>query len=160
MAAALGTDLARGLTSEEVAARLCRTEFNALDVGTGSGILAIALAKLGAKQVLALDVDPVALKVARENLRCNRVQEAVRLSEARLGRIRKTFPVVVANLTAETIIDLAGPLKSRVAPEGFLILSGILNPKTQEVIDQLTPDFGLIRRKREKEWMTLLLRRK
>jgi ribosomal protein L11 methylase PrmA len=63
-------------------------------------------------------------------------------------------------LTAETIIDLAGPLKSRVAPEGFLILSGILNPKTQEVIDQLTPDFGLIRRKREKEWMTLLLRRK
>jgi ribosomal protein L11 methyltransferase len=145
---------------EEVAARLCRTEFNALDVGTGSGILAIALAKLGAKQVLALDVDPVALKVARENLRCNRVQEAVRLSEARLGRIRKTFPVVVANLTAETIIDLAGPLKSKVAPEGFLILSGILNPKTQEVIDQLTPDFGLIRRKREKEWMTLLLRRK
>ena len=145
---------------EEVAARLRGTEFNALDVGTGSGILAIALIKLGAKEVLALDVDPVALKVARENLRCNHVQEAVHLSEAKLGRIRRSFRVVVANLTAETIIDLAGPLKDKVALDGFLILSGILNPKTQQVIDQLAPDFRVIRRKREKEWTTLLLRRR
>lgn len=145
---------------EEVAARLRGTEFNALDVGTGSGILAIALVKLGAKELLALDVDPVALKVARENLRCNYVEKNVHLSEAKLGRIRRSFPVVVANLTAETIIDLAGPLKGKVATKGFLILSGILNPKAEQVIDQFAPDFRVMRRKREKEWMTLLLRRR
>jgi ribosomal protein L11 methyltransferase len=145
---------------EEVAARLRGTEFKALDVGTGSGILAIALVKLGAKEVLALDVDPVALKVARENLRCNHVQEAVRLSAAKLGRIRRSFRVVVANLTAETIIDLSGALKGKVAPKGFLILSGILNPKSQQVIDQFAPDFRIMRRKLEKEWMTLLLCRR
>ncbi|HEY7316771.1 MAG TPA: 50S ribosomal protein L11 methyltransferase [Candidatus Binatia bacterium] len=145
---------------EEVAARLRGAKFTALDVGTGSGILAIALVKLGAKQVLALDRDPVALKVARENLRCNHVLENVRLSEATLIRVRRSFPVVVANLTAETIIDLAGPLKSKVAPKGFLILSGILNPKSQAVIDQLAADFKVMKRKREKEWLTLLLRRR
>ena len=88
-----------------------------------------------------MDVDPVALKVARENLRCNHVQEKIHLSEAKLSRIRKSFPVVVANLTAETIIDLAEALESKVAPKGFLILSGILNPKTQQVIDQFAARF-------------------
>jgi ribosomal protein L11 methyltransferase len=145
---------------EKVAAQIRGTEFSALDVGTGSGILAIALVKLGAKRVLALDVDPVALKAARENLCCNHVQKNVHLSEAKLSRIRRSFPVVVANLTAETIINLAKALGSKVAPEGFLILSGILNPKTQQVIDQFAQDFKVMRRKREKEWMTLLLRRR
>jgi ribosomal protein L11 methyltransferase len=88
------------------------------------------------------------------------VQKNVHLSEAKLSRIRKSFPVVVANLTAETIIDFAGTLGSKVAPKGFLILSGILNPKTQQVIDQFEADFKVMRRKREKEWMTLLLRRR
>ena len=145
---------------EQVAALFRGTEFSALDLGTGSGILAIALAKLGARKVWAVDVDPVALKVARENLLCNHVQEKIHLSEAKLRRIRKSFPVVVANLTAETIIDLAGSLENRVAAKGFLILSGILNPKAKQVINQFAADFKVMRRKREKEWVTLLLRRR
>ena len=145
---------------EQVAALFRGTEFSALDVGTGSGILAIALVKLGARKVWAVDVDPVALKVARENLLCNHVQEKIHLSEAKLRRIRKSFPVVVANLTAETIIDLAGSLENRVAAKGFLILSGILNPKAKQVINQFAADFEVMRRKREKEWVTLLLRRR
>jgi ribosomal protein L11 methyltransferase len=145
---------------EKVAALLRETGFAALDVGTGSGILAIALVKLGASRVWAVDTDPVALKVAGENLRCNRVQDKIQLSGTQLSRMRKSFPVVVANLTAETIIDLAEALEKRVAPRGFLILSGILMPKAKQVIDQFAAKFSVMRRKQEKEWVTLLLRRR
>jgi ribosomal protein L11 methyltransferase len=145
---------------EKVAASFHGSKFNALDVGTGSGILAIALAKLGASRVWAIDTDPVALKVAGENLRCNQVQDKIQLSGSQLSRIRKSFPVVVANLTAETIIDLAETLEKRVAPQGFLIISGILNPKTKQVINQFAANFTVAKRKQEKEWMTLLLRRR
>jgi len=145
---------------EKVAASFRGTGFNALDVGTGSGILAIALAKLGANRVWAVDTDPVALKVAGENLRCNSVQDKIQLSGSQVSRIRKSFPVVVANLTAETILDLAAALEKRVAPQGFLVLSGILNQKTKQVINQFAANFRVTRRKREKEWVTLLLRRR
>jgi ribosomal protein L11 methyltransferase len=137
------------------------TAFTALDVGTGSGILAIALAKLGAKKIWALDNDPVAVKVARENLEINDVESSIALSGKKLREIRKMFPLVVANLTAETIIDLAADLFRRVAPKGFLVLSGILNSKAAGVIHRLAPDgFRVVRRRKEKEWTTLLLRRK
>jgi len=145
---------------EKVAASFRGTGFNALDVGTGSGILAIALAKLGANRVWAVDTDPVALKVAGENLRCNSVRDKIQLSGSQVSRIRKSFPVVVANLTAETILDLAAALEKRVAPHGFLVLSGILNQKTKQVINQFAANFRVTRRKREKEWVTLLLRRR
>jgi ribosomal protein L11 methyltransferase len=145
---------------EEAALSFKGWPFRALDVGTGSGILAIAAAKLGAEEVLALDNDPQALKVARENLRCNAVQGKVRLSGTNLSRIRKLFPVVVANLTGETIIDLNRPLARRVAPKGFLILSGILSPKSEDIASHFGAAFKTLRRKREKEWMTILLRRR
>ncbi|HEY6368068.1 MAG TPA: 50S ribosomal protein L11 methyltransferase [Candidatus Binatia bacterium] len=145
---------------EKVAPSFHERGVRVLDVGTGSGILAIALAKSGAKRVLAVDVDPLALKVARANLRYNGVQKKVHLSGAKLSRIKTRFPVVVANLTAETIIDQAMALEKRVAPRGFLILSGILYQKTKQVVKQFVGGFKVIRRKREKEWVTLLLRRR
>jgi ribosomal protein L11 methyltransferase len=122
--------------------------------------LAIALVKSGAKRVLAVDVDPVALEVARGNLRCNGVEKKVSLSGAKLRRIKALFQVMVANLTAETIIDQARALAKRVAPKGLLILSGISHRKTEQVIKHFAADFKVMRRKREKEWMTLLLRKK
>ena len=145
---------------EQVAPLFHGKGFSALDVGTGSGILAIALAKSGAKRVLAVDVDPLALEVARGNLRCNGVEKKVHLSGAKLSRIKGLVPLVVANLTAETIIDQAIALEKRVAPAGWLILSGILHPKTQQVVKQFAGGFEVIRQKREKEWVTLLLRKK
>jgi ribosomal protein L11 methylase PrmA len=69
--------------------------------------------------------------------------------------------VVVANLTAETILDLAAALQKKVATKGFLILSGIIKPKERTVTARLTKDgFRIVRRKGEKEWVTLLLQRK
>ena len=146
----------------EAAARsLNGKKFSALDVGTGSGILAIALAKLGATKVWALDNDPPALKVAGENLGRNGVAEKVHLSGTKLSRIRSRFSVVVANLTAETILDLAGALESNVAPKGFLILSGIANSRAKGVMRRFcSSGFRVVKRKTGKEWATLLVRRR
>jgi ribosomal protein L11 methyltransferase len=144
---------------ELVADRLQGGEFTGLDVGTGSGILAIALTKLGARKIWAIDNDPVALTVARENLRANGVATRVHLSGSKLSRIKKTFSVVVANLTAETILDLAGLLEKRVARNGYLILSGILHQKDNAITRCFAAKFRPVKRQRTREWVTLLLQR-
>ena len=135
-------------------------KFIALDVGTGAGILAIAMVKLGAQQVWAIDKDAVALQVARENLRANDAWKRVHLSGAEVGALRRSFPVVVANLTGETIVELAGTLEKRVAAKGFLILSGILSQQADRVIRRFHKQFRVVRQKRSREWVTLLLQRK
>ena len=145
---------------EKAVDSLSGAEFNALDVGTGSGILAIALAKLGASAVWAVDNDPVAVKVARKNVRRNGVQKRIRVQATTLNAISYSFSIVVANLTAETILDLAPALETKVAPHGFLILSGILTPNANAIIHRFkSPGFKVAGRKHEKEWTTLLLRR-
>ncbi len=136
-------------------------DFAALDVGTGSGILAIALAKLGARSIWAVDSDPLALKVAEENLSRNGVEKNVHLFGGELSRIRRSFPLAVANLTAETILGLADALANKVKPQGYLILSGILRQQARAVGRRFGAEgFVVLRRKQEKEWVTLLLKRK
>jgi ribosomal protein L11 methyltransferase len=146
---------------EHLAERFDGGELSALDVGTGSGILAIAAAKLGAASVVALDNDPTALKVARGNVRVNRVERRIRLANCRLEKLDESFEVVVANLTAETILDLAAALAERVAADGYLVLSGILQLKAGRVLRRFAPSsFVLLSQRREKEWVTLLLQKK
>jgi ribosomal protein L11 methyltransferase len=145
---------------ELVADRLENGEFTALDVGTGSGILAIALAKLGARTIWAVDNDAVALTVARENLRVNGMAERVHLSASPLSGIKQKFAVVVANLTAETILELAEALEKKVARNGYLILSGILPTKSSAIARRFAVKFKTVKRKRAHEWATLLLQRK
>lgn len=145
---------------EVVAARFGAGKYSALDVGTGSGILAIALALLGAAEIRAIDNDPVAVQVARDNLRANAVARRVRLSSAKLSALKGKFNVVVANLTAETIAELAGDLQKRVAARGFLILSGILHQKAGMIARALAGRLRVVKRKRSREWVTLLLQRK
>ena len=89
---------------EMAATYLPQGKFTALDVGTGSGILAIALTKLDAKEVWAIDNDPVAIAVASVNLRANGAADSFHLMGTLLRSVKKRFAVVVANLTAETII--------------------------------------------------------
>jgi ribosomal protein L11 methyltransferase len=102
-----------------------------LDVGTGSGLLAIAARKLGAGRVLGIDNDPVAVKVAQENAALNGV--ALELGEEPLARLPGSFEVVVANILANTLVDMAADIARRLAPEGVALLSGILAPQADDV---------------------------
>ncbi len=146
---------------EQLAPRFGRGELRALDVGTGSGILAIALVKLGAASVVALDNDPVALKVARANLRANGAAGRVLLARTKLENLSERFGLVVANLTAGTILELAAAFEERVAPGGYLVLSGVLDSQARHVALRFAAArFALLRRRREKEWVTLLLKKK
>lgn len=130
----------------------------ALDVGTGSGILAIALARLGVREVLGLDNDPVALEAARANLELNGVGGAVTLSGARVARVRRRFPLVAANILLETLVGMAASLTRCVAVRGRLVLSGLLHDHVPEAVRRF-PGLRLEQRKDRGEWSTLLLRK-
>jgi len=98
-----------------------------LDLGTGSGILAIAAAKLGAREVLALDTDPLACRIARENARRNGVGCQVRVRHGALAaRAPRGFDLAVANLTARDLAEVLPDLAGRVRPGGLVVLSGLL----------------------------------
>ena len=96
-----------------------------LDFGTGSGILAIAAAKLGAAEVWGIDIDADACAIAAENAAVNGVAERVRIA-AELAAVPGSFDVVVANLLANLLIDVAADIAARVRPGGVAIGAGIL----------------------------------
>ena len=135
-----------------------RTPRKALDVGTGSGVLAIGMARIGVREVLALDNDSVALDAARANLELNGIDGAVTLSDASVARLRRRFPLVVANIILETLVELAGPLGRCVGAGGSLILSGLLRDHVPTVMKRFR-GFRVEGRKDRKEWSTLLLRK-
>jgi ribosomal protein L11 methyltransferase len=103
-----------------------------LDVGCGSGVLSIAAAKLGSHRVEAVDIDPVAVQVTRENASRNGVGLSV--STTPLDDLATSFAIVLANILAEELVRLAHPLVERIAPQGHLILSGILREREAFVI--------------------------
>ena len=102
-----------------------------LDVGTGSGLLAIAASKLGAGRVAGNDNDPIAVRVARENAALNGV--ALELDERPVQLQPGPFDVVLANILANTLVELAPAITAQLAPGGVVLLSGILTPQEEEV---------------------------
>ena len=126
-----------------------------LDVGTGTGILAIAAALLApGSRVVAIDVDPLAVEVARENLAINGVASSIELSVGQPRNLEaQEFGVVVANLTAEVIMDLLADLIRCLADEGRLILSGILIEHSSDVERSLgARGFAVTERRVAGEW--------
>ena len=131
-----------------------------LDLGTGSGILAIAAAKLGASQVLALDINPAAVAVARSNAQANGVSDAVAVTLGTLPKDktwRRNFDLVVANITAQVIDELAEPLVRSLKPQGILIAGGIIEERLEEVSMRLQKEGArIIGVLSDVEWRTIV----
>lgn len=110
-----------------------------IDVGTGSGILSIAAAMLGAKSVRALDLDPVAVDSAKLNVKLNKVQHIVTVSQNNLlDHIDERANIIVANILAEIILRFVDDAYRLLEKDGYFITSGIIQAKKQEVKDGLT----------------------
>jgi ribosomal protein L11 methyltransferase len=132
-----------------------------LDLGCGSGILAIAAAKLGASEVLALDVDPVAVWVARENIIANGVEARVRVEQGSLESALSEplqFDLVLVNILAKVIVEMcAQGLAQVVRPGGRLVAAGIIDEQVSEVRDALeSSGLRVETRRQSTDWVALV----
>ena len=132
-----------------------------IDVGTGSGILAIGAALLGAGHVLAIDIDPDAVKVAAENVQHNHVDHLVSVQQGNLlDRVSDVCDICVANIISDVIISFAAPLMSHIRPSGLFLCSGIVSVRADEVAQALTDaGYEILRRETKGEWTAFLSRR-
>jgi ribosomal protein L11 methyltransferase len=130
-----------------------------LDVGTGSGILAIAAARLGASSVLAMEIDPVAVKAARANVELNGLQRVITVRQGSLPLPEPAqFDLVVANIIARVIAQLAVPLAQAVRAGGLLIASGVIADQAPMVEERLQQaGLRLVQRDVDGDWITLTL---
>lgn len=137
--------------------------FSLLDVGTGSGILALAAARLGAGRVDAFDFDPVSVRVAEENARRNRLAERVNLRRGDVAKLALRGPgydVVCANLTADLLEAHLGRMVARLRPQGVLVLAGILRRQFAAVeLECVRLGFRRVRVEAGGEWRSGSFRR-
>jgi ribosomal protein L11 methyltransferase len=149
---------------------------NVLDVGTGSGVLSIAAAKLGARSVVALDADVSAVTAARENVEMNGVDQQVTVWHGSLpggssvphhfvaGSSLKLlnsghFDLILINILAPVIVSLAPGLAARLAPSGRVVSAGLIESQEPDVREAFqTQGFQIIERAQEKDWVSLVAR--
>jgi ribosomal protein L11 methyltransferase len=128
-----------------------------LDLGTGTGILAIAASKLGYRHIVGVDTDPLAVDAARKNIQDNAVPTVI-ITEGSLSDLKETFDVITANLISGVLVKLAPDLAACMNPGGFAILSGILLGQEEEVIDAMERAGLVLREKfRDNKWVSLVV---
>ena len=132
-----------------------------VDVGTGTGVLAITAAKLGATSVVALDIDPVSVQVAQENVLLNKVQDQVHVRKNDLlSDFTDQVKVISANIIADVIIRLFPDAENIILPGGYLIASGIINTREADVMESAQQyKFKTVARKNSGEWVALCFKR-
>ncbi|MCS7071408.1 MAG: 50S ribosomal protein L11 methyltransferase, partial [Anaerolinea sp.] len=163
MAFGTGTHPTTQLCLEALEARI-QPGAQVLDLGCGSGILAIGAAKLGAHHVLGLDIDPVAVDVARANSASNGVADRVTIEQGSLENIitsARRFDLIVVNILARTIIQMCDEhLGQTVRPGGIAIFSGIIADQAADVEAALIRT-GLtpIHRRQQGDWVAIEARR-
>lgn len=131
-----------------------------LDVGTGSGILAIAALKLGAQKVQAIDIDPWALRAARKNVQLNKIRRGISFRLNSPEHIAEKFDIVVANLLPQELMTIKDSLAARVDIPGVLIISGFLQKQKKEIYRAFVPlGFHLEQEDKWNGWAALVLRK-
>ena len=128
-----------------------------IDIGCGSGILTIAAALLGAQQVLGVDIDPVAVAVAKSNVKANHLTQDIRIIEGDLTKgIDFCGDIIVANLMADLVIHLSKDAAKHLKENGVFISSGIIIEKKQEVASALAASgFRILDILEEGEWCAI-----
>jgi ribosomal protein L11 methyltransferase len=157
-----GTHATTQLCIRTLEKRLRVKGLSVLDVGTGSGILAIIAAKLEASEVWGVDTDDLSVDIAGKNVERNNVSHLVRVRLGTVGDVRRTFDVVVANIDLRILKRMRWPLLSRVKPGGYLVLSGLLAEEEKALRKRYldTGQFQFKETERQGEWACLTLRRK
>ncbi len=132
-----------------------------LDLGTGTGILAMVAARLGAAEVLAVDNDINAVAVAQRNARANGVAHQVRVLHGSLAEVGESYDLIVANILAPVIVDMArSGLATRLRWGGVLIVSGVLAEQVSDVAAALTEhSLQPFECRQRDEWVALLARK-
>ncbi|HEV3192439.1 MAG TPA: 50S ribosomal protein L11 methyltransferase [Polyangiaceae bacterium] len=160
---AFGTGLheTTSLVAEVLVSAVSLVDSRVLDVGCGSGILALVALTLGAEFVRAVDVDPDAVAMTRENAMRNGFASRVYADDTPVGALAEQYGLVVANIEAKTLIDLAPALSRRLARGGRLVLSGILAPEVDPMqcrsVCQAYATFRVEEVKRKGDWVAAVL---
>ena len=139
---------------------LVRPGMTVFDVGTGSGVLAIVAAKLGAKRVEAVDFDPVAVRVARENVRQNGAEDVVRTERSDLLKsVAGEADLIIANIIADIIVRLFGEVKGSLVAGGTMLLSGIIEDRLADVVEAAgRHGFSVEKIEQEKGWAAVIVK--
>ncbi len=138
---------------EKYVGKIAKKRF--LDLGTGTGLLAIAASKLGYNHVVAIDTDPVAIEAARMNIKLNQVIN-IELREGSVVEAPGTFDCIVANIISGVLVFLAPGISSRLNPSGITVLSGILAEQGEEVASAFTQNgLKLIESMPDGKWVSL-----
>lgn len=132
-----------------------------LDLGTGSGILAVAAAKLGAEGVLALDTDAQAVGVARRNVAGNGVSDLVEVRPGSLSEVSETYDLVMVNIVSRVIVEMVeSGLSQRLRPDGAVIAAGITADQVSDVVESFEQDdLELVGQMQRGDWVNLRARR-
>lgn len=132
-----------------------------VDIGTGSGILSIAAARLGVSPVTAVDIDPVAVKVARENVRRNGLEKEIAVFQGDLTQgLYKVHDMAVANILADVILLLLPSLHLVLKKGGIFLCSGIIKDREQDVLDALKQGgYTVLETQHKKDWCAIAAKR-
>jgi ribosomal protein L11 methyltransferase len=163
MAFGTGTHPTTRMCLERVEALVGRSDpaiRSMLDVGTGSGIVSIAAAKLGVERIVAIDIDPTALSCARKNAGINRVTHRVAVGDERLEEIGEQFDLIIANILSEILLKLRRDLLKRLSARGILVLSGILAQDAHKLENAFSSKkYRLLDSVLQGEWACLVLQK-
>lgn len=140
----------------ELLEKYLKENHTVFDIGTGSGILSIVSSKLGAKNVVGVDLDKVAVESAKENVAFNKIENVEILHGDLVDVIEGKADIVVANIIAEVIVYLTSIIKPFVKENGYFITSGIIKDRKQDVLDALNKDgFEVIEITEKGEWVAI-----